>query len=60
MSVIDASKLDGKANAILGSIPSGDFPRELRVTTDGKTLVVTNFASHSIELVDLARALPRH
>jgi hypothetical protein len=31
----------------------------MRVTADGKTLVLTNFASHSVELIDLARALPR-
>ena len=31
------------------------FPRELRVTADGKTLLITNFASKSLQLVDLAR-----
>jgi DNA-binding beta-propeller fold protein YncE len=59
LSVIDASKAGEGASAVIGSIPSGDFPREMRVTSDGKTLVLTNFGSHTIELVDLARALPR-
>jgi DNA-binding beta-propeller fold protein YncE len=59
LSVIDASKVGDGAGAVIGSIPSGNFPREMRVTADGKTLVLTNFASHSVELIDLARALPR-
>lgn len=59
LSVVDASKVGAGASAVVGSIPSGDFPREMRVTADGQTLVLTNFASRTIELVDLARALPR-
>jgi len=59
LSVIDASKIGDGAGAVIGSIPSGDFPREMRVTSDGTTLVLTNFASHSVELIDLRRALPR-
>lgn len=41
--------------APLLSLPAGGFPRELRVTADGKTLLVTNFTSQTLELVDLAR-----
>jgi DNA-binding beta-propeller fold protein YncE len=37
------------------SIPAGGFPRELRVTSDGGSLIVTNFESGSVELIDLAR-----
>jgi len=59
LSVIDASKVGDGASAVIGSIPSGDFPREMRVTSDGRTLVLTNFASHTVELIYLARALPR-
>ena len=51
ISVIDASHLD----AAPGSIPAGGFPRELRVTADGKSLLVTNFESGSVELIDLGR-----
>jgi len=39
------------------SIPVGGFPRELKLTADGKTLLVTNFGSNTLELVDLERAL---
>jgi DNA-binding beta-propeller fold protein YncE len=37
------------------TIPAGRFPRELVVTPDGNTLLVTNFASNTLELVDLTR-----
>lgn len=37
------------------NIPAGGFPRELKLTADGKTLLVTNFATQTLELVDLAR-----
>ncbi|MGH9393071.1 MAG: beta-propeller fold lactonase family protein, partial [Terriglobales bacterium] len=40
-------------------IPAGGFPRELRFSPDGALLAVTNFQSNQLELVDLARALPR-
>lgn len=39
------------------TIPAGGFPRELRVTADQKTLIVTNFTSRTLELVDLDRLL---
>jgi YVTN family beta-propeller protein len=55
LTVVDATKVEAGAAAILGSIPAGAFPREMRVTSDGRTLVVTNFASNSVEIIDLAR-----
>ena len=51
ISVLDVGKLDAAAT----SIPAGGFPRELRLTNDGKSLLVTNFESESIELIDLTR-----
>ncbi len=51
ISVLDARHLD----AATASIPAGGFPRELRITSDGKGLLVTNFESESVELIDLAR-----
>jgi DNA-binding beta-propeller fold protein YncE len=53
LTVLDAAG-NGSA-AVLGSIPAGGFPRELRLTDGGRTLVVTNFNSKSVELVDLTR-----
>jgi 6-phosphogluconolactonase (cycloisomerase 2 family) len=38
-----------------GRIPTGGFPRELRLTSDGGTLLITNFDTNTLELIDLAR-----
>ncbi len=55
LTIIDAAKVSDGATAVSGSIPAGAFPRELRVTPDGRTLVLTNFGSRTIQLVDLMR-----
>ena len=55
LTVVDATRIDAGDAAILGSIPAGGFPRELRVTSDGSTLLLTNFSSSSVEAVDLRR-----
>jgi hypothetical protein len=55
LTVIDAAKIADGERAVVGSIPAGAFPREMRVTSDGTTLIVTNFASKQIELIDLVR-----
>jgi DNA-binding beta-propeller fold protein YncE len=55
LTVIDAAKVPDGAAAILGSIPAGAFPREMRVTRDGRTLILTNFGSKTVELIDLSR-----
>lgn len=55
LTVIDASKVTSGAAAVVGSIPAGGFPRELRTTVDGRTLLLTNFTSKTLEIVDLDR-----
>ncbi|HTE47919.1 MAG TPA: YncE family protein [Gemmatimonadaceae bacterium] len=55
LTVVDATKLDAGAGAVFGSIAAGAFPREMRVSADGRTLFLTNFGSSSIEMIDLAR-----
>lgn len=55
LTVIDAMKVSNGPAAVLGTIRAGGFPRELRVTVDGRTLLVSNFSSNMLELVDLAR-----
>ena len=37
------------------TIPANGFPRELKLTPDMKTLLITNFTGQELELVDLAR-----
>jgi DNA-binding beta-propeller fold protein YncE len=51
VSVLDAANLAGPQ----AGIAAGGFPRELKLTADGKTLLVTNYASGTLELVDMAR-----
>ena len=58
LTVIDAAKVGSGGRAIIGAIPAGAFPREMRVTSDGRTLMLTNFGSRSISMIDLAR-IPR-
>lgn len=56
LTVVDAGRLRTGAPAVIGKIPAGAFPRELRVTADGRTLFATNFASRTLEMIDVARA----
>jgi DNA-binding beta-propeller fold protein YncE len=56
LTVVDAERLRAGAPAVIGRIPAGAFPRELRVTGDGRTLFATNFASRTLEMIDIARA----
>jgi DNA-binding beta-propeller fold protein YncE len=60
LTLIDAAKLSSGKDAVLGTIPAGGFPRELRVTADGQTLLVTNFSSRTVELIDLSRLQLSH
>jgi DNA-binding beta-propeller fold protein YncE len=54
LNVIDAASAPASAK-LVGTIPAGAFPRELRVTADGHTLLATNFGSRTLEVVDLRR-----
>ena len=55
LTVIDAARVRDGAGAVLGSIAAGGFPRELRVTADGRTLLLTNFTSRTVQVIDLQR-----
>ncbi len=50
LSVIDISAATPE---VAGSIPAELFPREIRITPDKLTLLVTNFASKTLEFIDL-------
>jgi DNA-binding beta-propeller fold protein YncE len=54
------SAIDSGSAKVIGNIPAGLFPRELRVTDDGRTLLVTNFGSNTLELIDLTRLTSRY
>jgi len=55
LTVIDISDGDGRDPAILGTIPVGIFPRDLSVSPDGRTVVVSNFGSNSLTLLDVSK-----
>lgn len=55
LTVIDAAKMAEGAAAVIGTVPAGAFPRELRTTRDGRTLLLTNFASQSVQMMDVSR-----
>ena len=40
-----------------GMMPTRGFPREIRATADGHSLLVTNFSTGTLQIVDLGRAL---
>jgi YVTN family beta-propeller protein len=54
LTVIDSARVLEGAAAVIGSVEAGGFPRELKLTNDGRTLLMTNFNSKTLELVDLA------
>ncbi len=56
--VLDAAKLDSGADAILGVVPTGVFPREMRVSADQGTVFLTNWKSGFLQVID-AKSLPR-
>ena len=55
LTVVDAARTAEGATAVMGSVPTGAFPREMRVTADGRTLLLTNFNSKTVDVIDLAR-----
>jgi DNA-binding beta-propeller fold protein YncE len=62
--VLDAAKVAAGKAAILGAVPAASLPREMRVTADGRTLLVVNTVSRKLQVIDLARLslqpLPAH
>jgi DNA-binding beta-propeller fold protein YncE len=55
LSVIDAKRIDAGSAATLGSIPAGEFPREIALSSYLQTLFVVNAGSNNLEVIDLAR-----
>ena len=55
LTIIDAQKITSGEAAVLGTVPAGVFPRELRVTEDQGTLLLTNFGSKNLAVIDVVR-----
>lgn len=55
MTIIDAAKVTLGRSAVVGTLPTGAFPREMSVTMDQRTLLLTNFDSKTLAVIDVAR-----
>lgn len=55
VTVIDAARVSEGAAAVLGSVPAGAAPRNVHVTSDGRTVLVTNNNSSTLQLIDVMR-----
>ena len=55
LSVVDVdAALRGGGRATLGQIPTGSFPREIAVSPDGRTVLVSDYGSYMIQAVDVS------
>jgi DNA-binding beta-propeller fold protein YncE len=57
LSVVDAARMLAGAAAVVGTISVDALPRELTTTPDRRTLLLTNFSSSTLQLVDWDRAV---
>jgi DNA-binding beta-propeller fold protein YncE len=53
LSVVGASAALTGAPALLGTVPAGVFPREVVAVGDGRTVLVANFDSRTVQVVTL-------
>ena len=59
LTILDANwQTWGHESVLTAEVRAGSFPREERLSNDGKTLYVTNFTSNQLEMVDLTRLPP--
>ena len=54
LSVVDVGTAIRGGRAVLGQIPTGLFPREMAVSPDGKTLLVSVYGSEKVQAVDVS------
>ena len=54
LSVVNVDAAIRGEQASLGQIPTGLFPREMAVSPDGKTILVTDYGSSMIQAVDVS------
>lgn len=54
LTVLDAGKISLGADAVIGTITCGVFPRDLVTSPDGKTLFVANYMSNSLQVMNVA------
>ena len=54
LSVVDVDAVIRGEQGSLGQIPTGSFPRELAISPDGKTILVSDYGSLMIQAVDVS------
>ena len=47
--------LDGKTYAVVKTIPTGDRPRDMRLSTDGQKLFVIASNSERVDVIDIGK-----
>jgi DNA-binding beta-propeller fold protein YncE len=55
LAIVDATKIGTGEQAVIGTVPTGVFPRELRFTNNQQTLLLTNSGSKTLAIMDVAR-----
>jgi len=55
VAVVDVAGDRRRKPVILGKIPVGIFPRDLAVSRDGRTIIVSNFGSNTLTLLDVSK-----
>jgi DNA-binding beta-propeller fold protein YncE len=55
LTLLDAGKVLKGQPGLLGTVPVGAFPRELTLESDGKTLLLTNYNSNTVQVFDVRR-----
>jgi DNA-binding beta-propeller fold protein YncE len=57
LNVVDAAGLrkGGGPGTLIGTVPAGAFPRTLTLTPDGRTLLLANYDSNTLQVLDAAR-----
>jgi DNA-binding beta-propeller fold protein YncE len=55
LTVLDADRVGDPVHGVVATLPAGAFPREFRLSPDGKTLFLSNFLSHSVQVMDVEK-----
>jgi DNA-binding beta-propeller fold protein YncE len=55
VAVVDIAGDHKRKPVVLGKIPVGIFPRDLAVSRDGRTVIVSNFGSNSLTLLEVSK-----
>jgi DNA-binding beta-propeller fold protein YncE len=60
LSVIDSATVSSGASAVVGRLDSGVAVTNFAITADGRSLITTERASGTVQVIDLERLQPQH